>query len=197
MTEKEFGAIMAYISTAIGKPLGETEEEADRRLEVYFDLLGDLEYQQFKMAAKKVCLEHKWATFPSAAELREAAAIVARGRVVDMPPAEAWELAWKAVARIDLEIDGSVDRACADLPPAVFQAMKAFGLPSLCYGKEPVSIVRAQFLKVYEQLLQRDQKAALLPPALKKQIEDQSTPPIAGSVASLAGKIGRMEGETS
>lgn len=191
MTRDEFLDVMGYISVAIGKPLGNNEKETERRLEVYFDLLGDLPLAVLRMAAKKVCLEHIWASFPNPAELRNAAALVTRGLAAEMAPAEAWELAWKATAKIDLEVEGSLDRACKDLPPLVFAAMKAYGVPSLVYGKEPVGVVRAQFLKIYEQLQQRDQKAALLPPALKAQIEANGQPP-AVSMEQTFRSIGQM-----
>lgn len=197
MNRAEFAKIMAYIGKAISKP-----PDAEQ-VEVYFDLLGDLDEDVLRMAAKKVCLDHPWPSFPSVAELRKAAAQAMRGNAADLSPADAWELAWRAARRIDLEeadaMDkgGSIDRACSHLPPLVFRAMRAYGLPSLCYGKDPVGVVRGQFMKIYEQIQNRENELALLPPALKAQIEAKAPQPIAGSVASLAGKIGRMEGETS
>src|SRR5436190_7628484 len=176
MTRLEFAAVMAYLETAVGKPFG-----ADRA-EVYWDLLGDLPKDALGTAAKVVALEHPWSTFPSVAELRAAAAKVMQGSFNEMTPGEAWQLAWKAAANIDLDLTseyrsgGEVypnQASCAmkDLPPIVVEAMKAFGLPALCYGKEPVGVVRSQWIKIYKGLQARDRRLALLPPKLTQAIE--------------------------
>lgn len=160
MTNTEFASVIAYITSAIGKPLN-----PDAQL-VYFDLLGDLPADVFQLAAKRVVLEHKWATFPSIAELRQAAAESVRGEVKELTPAEAWALAWKAARRIDLGADGSKDRALAGLPPIVVEAINAVGLASMTGKDEPVGVVRGQFLKVFEQLQGRERRLALMPPAV-------------------------------
>lgn len=165
MTKLEFLPIMAYIGAGIGKRL----EEAS--MDVYYDLLGDLPKDVLQTAAKRVCLEHKWATFPSVAELREAAAETIRGEKKSLSAAEAWELAWNATKKIDLEIEGSFDRACANVPPLVIEAMRSFGLAALIYGEEPVGVVRGQFMKIFEQISARDHRLTLLPQSVKASIE--------------------------
>src|SRR5262249_46056005 len=100
MTKQEFVEAMAYLSAAIGKPL------AMETAVVYFGLLGDLPADHFKLAVKRVALEHKWANFPTVAELREAAALTVQGKVSELSPPEAWGLAWRAAGRIDLEVEG-------------------------------------------------------------------------------------------
>ena len=164
MSRQEFAKIFAYVSIAIGKQL------PTEAIEVYYDLLGDLDQHVLQITAKRVVLEHKWATFPSVAEFREAAAETMRAEVKELSPAEAWEMAWKAARRIDLEIDGSFDRACAALPPIVVEAMRSFSIPALIHGKEPVGVVRGQFLKIFEQLAARDRRAALLPDGIKRDL---------------------------
>jgi hypothetical protein len=144
MTKLDFLQIMGYLGAAIGRDLPE------KSMDVYFDLLGDLPAEVMFTAARRVILEHKWTTFPRIAEIREAALQTLRGKVTEISPAEAWQLGWRAASRIDPEIDGSLERACQSLPPLVFEAMKAFGINALCYGKEPVSIVRGQFMKILE-----------------------------------------------
>lgn len=67
MTRMEFMQVAAYIGVGCGKPL---EREA---LEVYFDLLGDLPVASLRAAAKDVLLKRKWSSFPTVAELHEAA----------------------------------------------------------------------------------------------------------------------------
>lgn len=183
MTAGEFFEIMAYIGVGCGKEL------APKSLEVYFDLLGDLPRETLALAAKRVVLEHPWATFPSIAELRAAAVETIRGEVSELCPAEAWRIAWAVAGSTDPEIDGSFSRACKrhDAPPAVVEAIRTFGLPSLCYGDEPVGVVRGQFLKVFEQLAARDKRLALLPPRLAESIESKGKPIAAPVLQALAG----------
>jgi hypothetical protein len=164
MSRKEFAAIMTYIGIATNKPLG------DEALEVYFDLLGDLPADELQLAAKRVLQEHKWATFPTVAELRAAAAESAQGRIAELSAGEGWRLAWQAVGRIDLEQDGSLDRATKHLPPVVLEAMRVFGIAALVHGDEPVGVVRSQFVKIFEQISARERRKALMPAKMKQEI---------------------------
>ncbi len=158
MTKPQFAGVIAYIAAAIGKEL------SPAALDVYFDLLGDMTEDVGYLAAKRVLLEHRWATFPSVAELREAAVLSVQGEVSALSSAEAWQIAWKAASRIDLDIDGSKDRALKNLPPLVVEAMDAFGLAALTGGSSPVEVMRAQFVKIFDQLAARQKRLALLPP---------------------------------
>ncbi len=99
MTRSEFAKTAAYVGTATGKPL------SPEGMEVYFDMLKDLPPDVFLIGAKRVLVEHKWATFPSIAELRSAAVDSMRGEISELSGGEAWHLAWSAVARIDLEVE--------------------------------------------------------------------------------------------
>lgn len=165
MTNTEFARIIAYLTQGCGKSLTPEQQV------VYFDCLGDLSAETFQLAAKRVLMEHKWATFPSIAELREAAALTVRGEVSSLPAAAAWEMAWGAVKCIDLDIDGSVGNAMRNLPPLVRDTMKALGIASLVGGDDPVPVVRAQFMAAYEQLAARAKRQALLPADTRKAIE--------------------------
>lgn len=167
MTRTEFLVVMNYIGVAVRKPLNRDE------LEVYFDLLQDLPADALQVAAKRVLLEHKYPTFPSVAELRSAATATVQGEVTGLSPVEAFALAWRAVGRIDLEVDGSKDRALKNLPPAVAETLNAMGLANVIYGEEPVAVVRAQFVKAFESISNRNRRAALLPAATREAIEQR------------------------
>jgi hypothetical protein len=177
---------MCYLASGIGRPISEDS------VEVYFDLLGDLDYKVFQTAARRSLLEHKWATFPSIAELREAATATMRGEVKELSPGEAWKLAWQATGRIDPECEGSVERGTAKLPKLVREAMTAFGINALCYGKEPVGVVRGQFIKIFEQLQARDRRVALLPGSVKEAIE--GAPAMLEAIRGQVAQIGVMDG---
>lgn len=193
MTRVEFATVIVYLEAICGKQLPPAS------MDPYFDLLGDLPSDVLRTAAQRVAVEHRWATFPSVAELREAAIETIQGSVKELSPAEAWDLAWSAAGRIDLEIEGSIDRACKDLPVTVLEAMRAFGVPALVYGKEPVGVVRGQFLKIFEQLAARDRRRALLPASVKNSIaEIGARGQVAGSVGKIVESIGKeIEGDKS
>ena len=188
MTRKEFTAVMAYITAGIQKPL--PAESA----EVYFDLLGDLRADVFQVAAQRVMTEHVWATFPSVAELRQAAAETMRGELKELSAAEAWKIAWGKACKIDLDMAGSAERHLEAVPSLVREAIVSFGLPALCYGKEPVGVVRGQFLKIYEQLAARERRQLLLPDKVKRQIADTPKKMLPKSVVKAIAKIG-VEGK--
>lgn len=165
MNREEFARIAGVLTLGTGKPL--TTDAA----EVYFDCLGDLSFEVMKIAAKRVLMEHRWATFPSIAELREAAAETMQGAVKELSSGEAWALAWRAVGNIDPEVSGSFARAVEGFPLIVVEAMKTYGINALCYGDEPVGVVRGQFLKIFDQLAARDRRKALMPVPLTQAIE--------------------------
>jgi hypothetical protein len=180
----EFATIMAYLSSACGKPMPANAAE------VYYDLLGDLPVNALSIAAKRVALEHPWSTFPSIAELRAAAVATIQGEIKELSAVEAWEQAWSAAARIDLEVPHTIENAKAKVPPVVWDAMQCFGIPSLVCGREPLAVVRAQFLKVFEQLSARRQRENLLPGSMKKEIASYRNPSLPGRVEAIAGLIG-------
>jgi len=180
MTRLEFMDAMLFVSNAIGKDL----EKA--RMDAFWEMLKDLDYAVFRAGCQRVILEHPWPSFPSIAELRQAAADVARGQTTELSPGEAWSIAWSAAGRIDLEVDGCLQRETEGIPKIVLEAMQAFGIPALCYGKEPVTIVRAQFIKIFEGLQARDRRSALLPAALVEKIEGKRP----AAVAAVVGRIG-------
>lgn len=186
MKKSEFLRVVAYLTAATGKAL--TKDSVD----VYFDLLGDLPLDAFQLAAKQVALEHKWATFPSVAELRSAATNVMVGSDM-ISSAEAWQLAWRAAGRIDLDMDGSLQRACEGLPSLVVEAMRCYGISSLCYGDDPIGVVRSQFIKIFDQLAERTRRSALLPASLKQAITEVSRKQLPAATVKLLENFGNMD----
>lgn len=184
MTRIEFGEVIAYITAGCGKNLSAPS------LEVYFDCLNDLSRDALHLAAKRVLMEHVWATFPSVAELRKAATETRSGSVMGLAPGEAWELAWKCIGQTDPEVPGDFQRAVKvfHLPPLVVRAIEVFGLHAMCFGKEPVGVVRGQFLKIYEQLAARESRTALYPASLTEAIEGMNKrlpSQVQGAIASI------------
>jgi hypothetical protein len=192
MNRKDFAACLAYVETACKTPL------SDKEAEVYWDLLRDLPLDVLRIACKRVVLEHPYKSFPSIAQLRQAASETILGQVAELAPAEAWRLASQAMSKIDPEISGPYSlngkeypsqtvAILASLPLLVRKTVSAYGIRSWTHGREQVGVVRAQFLKMFEQNVAHHKRLALMPDALKREIEAKSqaqTPSVAH--ASLA-----------
>lgn len=161
---QDFGEVMVFIEATCGKQLPKAS------LKAYYECLKEIPADVLRVAARRVVCEHVWATFPSVAELMQAASETIRGKVSEMTAAEAWEKAWSAIGRIDLEMPHTLE-SLHSLPKIVQESIHAFGLPAMVYGKDPVTVVRAQFTKIYEQLAARDRRVSLLPESLKDAIE--------------------------
>ena len=176
MKRDEFAEAIAWLTTAIGKSLVDGESDQARaerkvRMNVYYECLGDLPIEAFRVACKRCAIERKYQSFPPIAELRELTVFAMQGAIKPMAWAEAWSIAHRACSRCDVNIPGSVEAAFADVPPLVRHAVKAFGFKALYnLPNNAVETARAQFRGVYEQLQEREQRTYLLPASLKKEI---------------------------
>lgn len=180
MTSIEFAEIIAEIVVAIQKPL--PKESAH----VYFKYLADLDVETFRCAAATVILEHKWNTFPTVAELREAAVNARSGSAANMPASVAWAMAWRAAGQIDPDFCGEfvvfkngervtypsqTDYVLDGLPASVVVTMKTFGIGRLIAADEPIGVLQAQFCQTYTGLLTVAKREALLPEKLRHDID--------------------------
>lgn len=192
MTVDEFCKEITWLECAIGQPIskGEDKEKAARML-CYFELLGDLSADVMHVAVRRVASEHVWATFPSIAELRAAAAETVQGVTKGLSASEAWGLAWESVGRqydpghvgawtakdksgVFRTFDSQLAWLLDGLPPLVVEAIKDFGFAALA-DADP-NFARPQFLKIYEALAAREQRLLILGPTVQKRIAE-----IAGS----------------
>ena len=158
MTKAEIAKILAVLAAAYPK-----FEVDDLKVQVWYEMLGDLDYATANMAVKKLILEN---TFPpSIAEVRKAAAEIMNPDV--MTAAEAWGEVERAVRTY-----GSYQEteALASLPPRVAKVVRLIGWREICLNEEP-GVVRGQFLKMYQQVQERDRREMLLPADLRQEIQ--------------------------
>jgi hypothetical protein len=167
---------MAYLSAATNQPM--SKERAD----VYYDMLQEMPLETLRIAAKKVALSHSWSTFPSVAEIHEAACETVMSQCQELLPMQAWAIARRAAASIDPDVQGPYFRNgkehrsmaaafMADVPLLVAKAIRQIGLNAI--GKDNESVVRAHFTRAYEAIVNDHKKLALMPPSLKREIEAQ------------------------
>ncbi len=181
MNRLEFGKVMTFIGVTCGNPMADRD-----RADAYFELLGDLSYDAFRDGAKVVMMTHKFPSFPSVAELREASVNASKGDIKELTAAEAWEMAEKVSRIIDVEVTGQFERRTKDLPEIVRRAMLMFGLEELCSNHRPnFGVMRAQFMRVFESIADKEKKTGMLPPAVRESIESHKRPEGVGILAGI------------
>ena len=209
MTHAEFASALAYLTAGCGKQL------TDAATEVYWDCLGDLSVDAFRAAAKSVIMRHPWATFPSIAELREAAVEIQSGTGKQVTAQVAWSLACRAAGKIDPAIQGEyvvirngerkvyssqTEYAFDGLPPEVVSTLRTFGIHRLM-GNEPMGVLQAQFVQTYQGLISAAKRDAVLPAPLRQEIDRISEraklpPTVAASLAKI-GNPANFSGESA
>lgn len=178
----EFAKVMAYIAAASQKPV------SPETVEVYFDLLGDLDAEVLRSAAKEVVLNHEYATFPTVAALRKAAIEIQSGKSARLTPQTAWAMAWRAAGQIDPDIRGEfvvfdvngervtypsqTEYVLNGLPESVVATMKMFGIGRLIANNEPLGVIQKQFCETYTGMLAVAKREAMLPQKLREQMAE-------------------------
>lgn len=162
MTAEDFGKIAAAIKTYFPKSDVMPTKEA---VKLWFDMLGDLSYEEALFALKKHVATCKFA--PTIAEIRENARSLAESEGLN--EMEAWSL-------VRIAIGNSLyhsEEEYAKLPPLV---QKAVGVPGQLriwamdeMESEPVT--SSNFIKCYRVVCAREKEKGQLPEAMRKLIE--------------------------
>lgn len=130
---------------------------------VWFGLLGDLEYAVLNAAIQKYMLTNKFP--PTIADLREIATSISAGDIPDW--GEGWEKVLNAIRHFGfyreteaLESFDEITKTC----------VKRLGWRNLCLS-ENNNMDRANFRMIYEQLTERAKKENALPISLSNTIK--------------------------
>ncbi len=140
---------------------------------MWHGLLGDLDYQLAGMAVQKLISESPYP--PTIHDIRKRAVEV---QFPDLPTAaEAWGIMLKNIRNY-----GSyrVQEGLDALPPVVKEVAQYMGYKEICQSEEPEGVLRAHFMKMYEQVLNRRKGEQMLPLPLQQQIKA-----LAGNMAML------------
>jgi len=135
MTRAETAKILAVLAASYPK-----FEVDDLKVQVWHEMLGDLDYVTANMAVKKLILENIFA--PSIAEVRNAAMEILNPDV--MTAAEAWGEVERAVRTYGYYRE---TEALASLTPRVAKVVRQISWREICLNEEP-GVVRGQFLKM-------------------------------------------------
>ena len=164
-----FGLVFSnYSPTIEGEP---------NTIDVLYDLLGDLPADTLQAAVKACCSELGRAFAPSPGEIREAAVklhIKASGAPTS---AEAWGAIMDSFRRTSFDQPETLDH------PLVVKAIRCMGGLNAIGMSENNMADRAHFLKIYDQLLQREEENAAELPCLTEYTEARKR--IGGAIALL------------
>ncbi len=161
MTRNEMSRLLAVIAAAFPRF---QVDDSGITLNVWHEMLGDLDYAVATTAVKKLIMQN---TFPPAiAEVRKAAMeILNPGQVTG---SEAWGEVTRAIRNYGYYREAE---ALASMSPTTARVVKYMGWQDICMSEDPTGVLRGQFLKMYDQVADREQEQQLLPETLRKQID--------------------------
>lgn len=160
MDKREFSIFAAAMKTYFPR---EGLLPNDRAMELWFRQLQDIPYPIAEAALNKWVATQKWS--PSIAEIRETAAEISSGQLMDW--GEAWERAIGAVRRYGYYRQSE---ALASLDDLTRRTVQRLGYTELCMS-ENTTADRANFRMIYEQLMNRKKADAQTPVQLSLLIE--------------------------
>lgn len=158
MTKGEVAKLLVVLAASYPK-----FEVDDLKVQVWYEMLGDLDYDVASMAVKKIIMQN---TFPPAiAEVRKAAIEISSPR--GLTAAEAWGEVIRAIRDYGYYRE---KEAMASMSPITAQVVRYLGWREICLSEEP-EILRAHFLKMYDQVAAREQEKQLLSPTMQTEIK--------------------------
>lgn len=161
INKKEFALFVSALKTYYPREKLLPNEQA---IELWFRQLQDIPYKVAEVALNKWVATNKWS--PSIADLREAATALTEGE-----PKE-WGEAWEEVYRSLGKYGSYREREALDsFDDVTRETVKRIGYRNICWS-ENISVERANFRMIYEQLMQRKKQDAQLPPRLKAIISN-------------------------
>ena len=157
MTKGETAKLLAVLAAAFPR-----FEVDDLKVQVWHEMLGDLDYSLASLAIKKLILE---STFPpSIAEVRKAAVEIQTPE--QTTGAQSWGEVITAIRNFGHYRE---EEALASLSPVTAQVVRYMGWREICLNSEP-GVARGQFLRMYDQIVTRKRKERLLPSGMRKQL---------------------------
>ena len=153
MTKGETAKLLAVLAAAFPR-----FEVDDLKVQVWHEMLGDLEYKMASLAIKKLILE---STFPpSIAEVRKAAVEIQAPEQIN--GTQAWGEVIKAIRNFGQYRE---EEALASMSPRTAYVVKCMGWREICMAEE-LGVIRGHFLKMYQQC--RENKRAVVASTMRR-----------------------------
>ncbi len=160
MTQQEFGNVVSIIRSVYQKDDFLTDPIS---LEVWYEMLKDLTFDQAKAAVQRHAYTNKWC--PSIAELRE--------QVVGIQSdkhdwADGWEEVLRAIRRFGYMNEG---KALESMSEMTREVVKRLGWKQICQSEQSeLTAIRANFRMIYEEKKGSLKEDAQLPMAFKEKL---------------------------
>ena len=162
MTREEFSILAKGMKAVYTQPSFLPDGDA---LNVWYTLLKDLDYMVVQTAIQKYMLTQK--NPPVIADIREMCANVIGG---DKPLwSDGWEEVVMAIRRYG---SYNEEKALENMSDITKQCVRRLGYQNLCRSEE-ISIERANFRMIYEQIVNREEEKRKLPAQMLKWLEQQ------------------------
>lgn len=133
---------------------------------LWHELLGDLDFDLAKAAVKKLLLESPYP--PSIADIRKRAAEIITPPEERIDASEAWGEVIRAIHRYGYYRQ---EEALASMSPRTAKVARYMGWQEICTSERP-DVVRGQFMKMYETVANREKQERLLPASLRAEIKE-------------------------
>lgn len=165
MDKLESGKIVAVLAAAYPRFVADESTHA-----VWHEMLSDLDYSVVSLAVKQCILQN---TFPPAiSEVRKAAVRIMFPQ--RSTAAEAWEVVNRALDKYGYY---QPSEGMASLSPLAARGVRAIGWTSMCLSQN-LSVERGQFIRIYDEMRERQEAEQLLPESMKAQIAAVAVKPI-------------------
>lgn len=130
---------------------------------LWYQMLKDIPYEIAKKALLKVLTTAKF--FPTVSEILEAIADITN------PETDTAAKAWGEVEKAIRHYGSYREKeALESMSSRTAKVVEYMGWRDICLGEE-IGVVRGQFLKMYQQVSEREQKERVLPESLKADIK--------------------------
>ena len=163
MTKEEFGKVISVLRSAYPSVQSFTAKES---LDVWYMLLGDLDYQAASSATLKYIANNKFP--PTIADIRQLATEATAGEIPDW--GNGWSQVEYAFSHYGQYQSAEAMESFDDITRAVVERL---GFINLCVS-ENKEVDRANFRMIYEQLAKRKQTELQTPLAVRERIAQLS-----------------------
>jgi len=182
LTKKEIAKLLAVLAASYPK-----FEVDDLKVHVWHEMLQDIPYDVAQVAVKKIILEKTFA--PSIAEFREEV-INLTSPSRETNAAEAWWEVKQAIKNYGFYRESEALESLSS--EAARKAVQYMGWQELCLSEDPEGVLRAQFMRIYEQVADREKKQAMLSEHLQQAIQAISQKASMQAIPERKGKEGRL-----
>lgn len=158
-----FNETKSLVGVAIANFPSMQERDMGPTAMLWHQMLKDIPYEIAKKALLKVLTTAKY--FPTVSEILEVVADITNPEADTA--AKAWGEVEKAIGHYGHRREAE---ALESMSPRTAKVVKYMGWRDICLSTE-LGVARGQFLKMYQQVAEREQKERVLPESLKADIK--------------------------